>query len=842
MEKRRKKNMKIKSKFLISMLLMLTMAASLILLPNTIAHTPAWEIPTWAYIAASPNPVGVGQQVIVAVWLNEAIPGSLMTNDIRFHDFKLVITAPNGENQTVTWDVVWDTVSSAYTTFIPEQIGTYKLVFSYPGQTYTWSGEYQNDVYLPSTSKVLNLIVQEEQLPPAITSFPLPTEYWARPIEGQNTPWGTIASNWLSMPYIWGGSYGYYQPNGIGPESAHILWTKVVNDGGVVGGSYLDVEGENFYSGMAYNARFADPIIMNGRLFYQLPYGNAAGGGGYQAVDLLTGEELWWANTTGIGVPSFGYYLDYHDPNQHGVIPDGWLFTNNFARAYYPTTGITTTLSITGVPSGTELVGPSGEILRLQLNSANKWLAQWNSSKVFTTQTSGSINAGLASRYDWNVSIPNLGSGTWSIWREPIFDDILLLTQGDFGSVGEWEGANVTAISLKPASRGHILWTNHYAAAPNNMTRTLQLVDSVNRVFVLSEKETFKNYGYSLDTGNYLWETSLPENGTDHAFWTMSNMRDHVQTAYGKLYSARYGGLVYCWDTKDGKLLWTYGNGGVGNNTNPGLQSAWNYWPTWIFAIADGKLYTLNGEHSPNTPLYKGAKTRCIDANTGQEIWTMTGSGGYPGRTGAALADGVFTYFNLYDSQIYAIGKGPSAITVDTPKTAISKDSSLVISGTITDLSAGTKQHQQAARFPNGVPCVSDASQGEWMEYVYMQKPRPDNITGVPIRFSVLDANNNFRPIGNATSDIDGFFSLNWTPDIEGKYTIYASFDGSASYWPSHAVAAFAVDPTAPTTEPLEMPPQSMADLYFVPMSIGIILAVIVVGVLLAFLLLRKRP
>ena len=54
-----------------------------------------------------------------------------------------------------------------------------------------------------------------------------------------------------------------------------------------------------------------------------------------------------------------------------------------------------------------------------------------------------------------------------------------------------------------------------------------------------------------------------------------------------------------------------------------------------------------------------------------------------------------------------------------------------MIKGTVTDISAGTKQDQQAARFPNGVPAVSDESQSAWMEYVYMQKPRPTNVTGV---------------------------------------------------------------------------------------------------------------
>ena len=62
-----------------------------------------------------------------------------------------------------------------------------------------------------------------------------------------------------------------------------------------------------------------------------------------------------------------------------------------------------------------------------------------------------------------------------------------------------------------------------------------------------------------------------------------------------------------------------------------------------------------------------------------------------------------------------------------------------MIRGTVTDIAAGTQQDEQAARFPNGVPAVSDASQGAWMEYVYMQKPKPTNVTGVPVSLDVVD-------------------------------------------------------------------------------------------------------
>jgi hypothetical protein len=248
----------------------------------------------------------------------------------------------------------------------------------------------------------------------------------------------------------------------------------------------------------------------------------------------------------------------------------------------------------------------------------------------------------------------------------------------------------------------------------------------------------------------------------------------------------------------------------------------------------------MTGEHSQNTPFYKGEPTVCVDAYTGKEIWTIFGNAGYRSRAGCAIADGFLVYTNLYDQQVYCFGKGPSAMTVETPTTAVTEGSSLVIRGAVTDIAAGTKQNEQAARFPLGVPVVSDASQSAWMEYVYMQKPKPTNATGVPITLSVTDANGNFREIGNTTTN-DGFFAFNWKPDIDGKYTVYASFSGSESYWPSHAETAFAVDPAAPTPAPTEALTQSASDMYFVPAVVGII-AAIVIGFAITILVLRKRP
>jgi hypothetical protein len=178
-------------------------------------------------------------------------------------------------------------------------------------------------------------------------------------------------------------------------------------------------------------------------------------------------------------------------------------------------------------------------------------------------------------------------------------------------------------------------------------------------------------------------------------------------------------------------------------------------------------------------------------------------------------------------------------MTVTAPDAAVSLGTSITIKGSVMDISAGTKQTEQAARFPNGVPAVNDASQAQYMEYVYMQKAKPMNTTGVTVDLYVVDANGNYRSIGQTTTT-DGFYSFNWKPDIEGKFTVLATFAGSESYYPSQAMTAFNVDAAAPTATAPPAQPVSFADQYFIPAIAGLFVAIIVVG-LLTILVLRKR-
>ena len=153
----------------------------------------------------------------------------------------------------------------------------------------------------------------------------------------------------------------------------------------------------------------------------------------------------------------------------------------------------------------------------------------------------------------------------------------------------------------------------------------------------------------------------------------------------------------------------------------------------------------------------------------------------------------------------------------------------------------GTKQTQQAARFPTGVPAVSEASQTAWMEYVYQQQPRPADATGVVVSLMALDPNGNYVNIGQAVSDSNGLFAINYKPDVPGIYHIYAVFDGSNSYWGSQAENVISVtNAPAATTAPTPAP-ASVVEQYFIPAVAALAILIVVVGVAL-MLVLRKHP
>ena len=873
----------------IAIFFMFSMTASTILLPTTSAHTPAWNIPTYAYVTASPNPVGVGQKATIGMWLSAVAPGAEFGNDIRWHNYQLTITAPDGTKTSETFSVIADPTSNQIYPFTPTQTGTYTINFTFPGQVYTWTmapgffglapSAYTNDTYLPSSAST-TLTVQQTQVS-AIPMSPLPTAYWTRPIYGLNSNWWTISSNWLGTgaPGYSSGMLGAtFQPNAVGSQTSHIMWTKPLQSGGVAGGNDFQTAGDTYFEGTAYATRFTNPIIIDGKLYYTEPLSFAGSSSGATVcVDLQTGQQIWRSTT--IPALSFGYVYDVQDPNEHGVYPPILVATvgGSFLGPPVPLTWLaydgdtgTPLFNVTNVPAGTAVMGPEGERLIISLVNygtpaqPNYYLQEWNSSRLWGPNYSGpsttppvvppilngSWTGGYMgptyepSLYDWNISLPSLNtlSATPTI-ESAFYNGMLIGEAGAMPNAGNnifssqsWTPYTYFGVNLNATSGtiGTMAWTNTLNAPAGNLTVSYVGADPSVGVFTEYYAETMQYVGYSMNTGKQIWGPTTPEAALD--FFSMGYGGQGPTLAYGKLYAGGYSGLVYCFDLTNGNLLWTYGNGDAGNTTTSGLEFARNY-PTIISAIGNGIVYTVTSEHTFETPIYKGALVRAINATTGAEIWTLSAATG--SSTAFAMADGYTIFDNGYDNQIYVVGMGPSATTVQAPLTAATVGNNVVIQGTVMDIAVGTKQTAQAGDFPNGVPVASDASMSQWMSYVYQQQAFPTNFTGVTVTLTAIDPNGNYITLGSATTDSNGLYAFTWTPpNVPGDYRITATFAGTNSYWESNAETAMNVQQAAPTASPyptITLPPTEM---YFAVSTIAIIVAIAVVGVLM----LRKKP
>ncbi len=858
-------------------ILMLSTAIAMLSMPASAQSSG--EMASYAFLSVEPNPVGVGQTTYVAMWVDFPMPGATEANAIRRHDYKLVITAPDGSTETKTWDVVWDTTGVQSTSFTPDQAGNYTFYFEYPKQNYTWTtpyagyGVYVNwaGTWFLADNATATLTVQEEPVIGAI-DVALPSEYWSRPIYGTNDNWYTIASNWLGSNYFGTfqqSGYNLWSPVGSAPGSSHIAWTLPFESGGVVGGTNTGTDGATYYSGGSYEGRFQNSLVVDGKLYTRgtLDHSNTAGT--YMCIDLTTGEILWTNDNIN---PSFGELYCYESANQHGVIPNGYLWqqftgsaavrstTNTTWTAYDAETG-KWAFNVTDVPtSGTVVYTKNGEIVKYILNyntnTKTGSLALWNwtaapavaasapgtgSGAIQYRPVGKNINASTA--YSWNVTInADLTGKAAPAIQYVLEDDVILgtsasVTAGISTNRGTPDPYTFWALDLSEDKVGTLLWKENHAAPSGNTTRTLGPLDPVNRVFTMTDSETMQWIGYDLENGDEIWTTDNELRPMQY-FASGSGAGQRAVTAYGNIYVQGYGGELCAYDCSDGSLLWKY------NNTNAGVIGSWGLMPIFVSAIADGKVYAFNNEHSPNSPLYNGYSIYCLNATTGEEIYKMLSWSGQTGGTGtstAVLADGSLVYYNYYDNQLYCISKGATQTTVSAPNLAAASGQSVVIGGSVTDISPGTTQTEQAMRFPNGVACASDASMSAWMEYVYMDQACPTNFTGVTVAINVVDANGNYRTIGTANTDASGHYSLVWNPDITGRFDVIATFAGTNGYYGSSATTTFAVDQPVATATPMPTPAPSAADLYFLPAIAGLFVAIIV-SIALTVLVLTKKP
>jgi outer membrane protein assembly factor BamB len=853
---------------ILATILLLTFAITLLALPVTYAHDPAMDVPTFAYLTVEPTPIGAGQTATIVYWLDKVPPTAYGVTGDRWTNIMISIISPDGSEETIG-PLTSDPVGGGWALYTPTQIGEYTFTVEFPGQVASLyhpetgaagrPNDYVGDYYLPSSATVV-ISVQEDTIS-HLPLTPVTNDYWTRPIEGQNTNWAVLGSHWLAGNQI----VAKYQQDGTAPGSAHVMWSKEISFGGVVGGSFTN-DLITYYDGTNYENKFTSPLIINGRLYYPLPFSDAASGGGYICVDLQTGEE-YWLEDYAIN-PTFGQLYDYESMNQHGVIPNGYLWAivaggRSFMgppapanwSAYDPFTG-EWLFDLNNIPGGTQAYGPNGELLAYVIDFQNNWLALWNStapleippgldgSNAYQWRPIGkSVDASAA--YSWNVTIPDLPSG--SSIRKVLVGDVLLgsTATAGFGSFGTPDPVTVWAISLEADSLGELLWTVDIPAPDGNVTRSFGPIDPTGeaRVFTMFDKETISWSGFSLDDGGLLWtsDSESPWNFYSGAGGALTTNT----VAYGKLYSTGYSGIVYCYDLETGDLLWEY-------TAEAGFEAPYGNYPLGIAAVADGKLYLTTNEHSSGSPYWRGAKVRCIDANTGEEIWTLDshGTSSY-GSNGYAVADGYLVYLNLYDMKVYCIGKGPSKTTVEAPLTAASLGSKVMIRGAVTDQSAATEQDDLSSRFPSGVPAVSDESMSDWMEYLYMQKAKPTDVTGVTVKLTAIDPNGNYQDIGEVETDISGSFGISWVPPVPGDYYVLAEFEGTDSYGSSYATTYFVVDEAPAVSTAIEPqfqeaepePTEPTAEAPLITTEIAILAAVAITAVIgiVSFWALRKR-
>ena len=359
--------------------------------------TPSVTIETIPYISFSPNPIGVGQELLINVWLQPA------TQVNRAHTgYTVVITKPDGTEMTIGPFVSYQADATAWLTYKPTEAGNYSVQFSFAGDYYPAGYYYmglltntsqsstifvsggnmanqgfnatQDCYYAPSQSPKYSLVVQEAPVS-SWQASPLPSDYWTRPISPNNREWWVIGGNcpnnemgggtgtegWPDNTNIYRSNYKF-TPYVQGPNSGHIVW-KMQGPGfsgahgGLINGAYTkyqqadqDFNGGSFSFGTAGPGTAGNPnIVWQGRCYQSI---TKVFNGVTQAVwtcyDIRTGEILW--ERTGVNqVPQYISYSQNAPPvsgaeaRTDRTVASLLYVGNNLVTKYNPMTGAVNT-------------------------------------------------------------------------------------------------------------------------------------------------------------------------------------------------------------------------------------------------------------------------------------------------------------------------------------------------------------------------------------------------------------------------------------------------------------------------------------------------------------------
>ena len=559
----------------------LTLSIATIALPDTTAHNPPQGILTSSFIHVAPDPAGLGQTVTIGFWVNEPPPTANGPYGDRFGNMTVVATLPDGTNKTLG-TFIGDDTGGTYTTYTPSALGTYTFQMFFSGWllsgtnlTPGTTNAFVNDTYLPSISAPVTLTVQQEPVG-GVPSAPLPTTYWERPINGLNVHnWYTLAgASLLVTGYSTSSGSLYnvssnYNPYTTAPHTSHIIWTKPVAFGGVLGGQYGGTTSYgNYYSTEQYEHKF-EAIVINGYLYYTQFPGSSTNPTANVCMDLRTGEIVWIDDSTNFGGGTsvqtaltstglvtplyYGQILDYVSPNQYGGLaylwtqgtPAGIVSTGTCWNMFDAMTGKYilsvvngTTMSMTTDTSGDLIgyyinatagkqsvmgvinnnIGPSPTID----TSTGPTLNMWNSTECIMA------GAWSAQANGWFWRPPQNGVIAFQnglVYRKPVAtnfsgsalpsnlairnnDGTTLVLNAYAAGSGSFQGG-WGIFAGYDAATGNQLWIQNITTTPFAGDVNTGSSTCGNGVFTISLKSTFEMDGYSMATGKLLWSTPL---------------------------------------------------------------------------------------------------------------------------------------------------------------------------------------------------------------------------------------------------------------------------------------------------------------------------------------------
>jgi len=789
----------------------------LVLVSTTFAYPPGFDpslmppgftkYKTWIYVTAESNPAKLGSAQTITTFLvppppmNSGIGGNgIYIVPVPYTNITIYLKTPGGTTTNLGNFTTGDS-GACWTVVVPDELGEYVVTAAWPG----------DDLHQAATSQETKFEVTEEgssMYDYPQTAYPAPNQYWETPVSAEFREWTTLVGPWYKSSGF-NGSNCCFQEYSTAPSTAHVLWKYKAGSAGLIGG---------IYGQFGYNrAEYLPPnqhtkTFMDGLFYYQVGGMNIPTSTALYCVDAKTGKEVWrlqpYVGGAVFGIPACPMY---GADSVLSVTPrwQATLYTmqtgGKFLLWFDAQTGavvrnVTVPAYITN--AGTvELTPYGGAYVYFAYASRTVGnLTKWNMWKE-KIDAGATAEAGIVATFqegiEWTVELGNRAPGI-------ITDNAICSTTGDVGF--PFVGYDLTT--------GALLY---------NVTREYNIASSATagygKVFAMCSDGYWR--AWSARTGLEVWKSTYPES-YPWGYFTVYNSA----AAYGNFYGASYSGYYNCFDAETGENKWNY-FAGKSTETSMGHLAYWG-----APAVADGKIFVSEGsQHPVSSPVERGANLVCLNATTGEVIWKFSLRDGAADAGSKAIAEGKLLICDGYTGYELCFTKGQTATTISAPQTSAALGTSVVIRGTVKDLSSANVL---------APACVSDASMTPWMEYCNINGPKPTNATGVEVTLSVLDSNNNYRDIATVTTDPynDGFYTFAWTPEIPGAFTVYATFKGTDSYWPSNAASSFVVH------EAPETPAGPAAPVDYGMAIYGILAAVIVaivIGLVAVFLTLRKR-